>query len=213
MTLEPNQPPGENSVFLELQANLDCSDAATFRKFFDQYSLKLVRLAGKNIHPALLKRFDGEDVVQSVFRTFFRRHRDGEFQIEHSQQLWQLLVTLTLCKTRSHARKHTALRRNVQADHVIANDQQLIDRQPAVDDALAMWEEIDVMLDGLPLRAGEIVSMRLEGKNKSEIASELNLSRQSIHRILKLVQERLERRFAQFSSEEPTNFEKSKDSM
>jgi len=42
--------------------------------------------------------------------------------------------------------------------------------------------------------------MRLEGRNRSEIAEELNLSRQSIHRILKLVQERLTQRFERISS-------------
>jgi len=147
-----------------------------------------------------LKRFDGEDVVQSVFRSFFRRQEEGQFHIEHSQQLWQLLVTLTLCKTRSHARRHTAAQRDAQADRAISSEHQILDRQPSTMDAIALWEEIDVVLDGLPERTAEIISMRLEGRARTEIAAELSVSRQSIHRILKLVQERLSRRFELYSA-------------
>ena len=39
-----------------------------------------------------------------------------------------------------------------------------------------------------------------QGRNRSEIAKELNLSRQLIHRILKLVQDRLTHRFERISS-------------
>lgn len=202
---DENGAPSELSAFQSFQRRLQRGDSDATQELFDDYSQKLVRLAAKNIHPALLKRFDGEDVVQSVFRTFFRRHEAGSFHIERSQQLWQLLVTLTLCKTRSNARKHTADRRNVQADQPIADIRPMLDREPLPEDALALWEEIDAVLDGLPDRTGEILTLRLEGRNKTEIADELNLSRQTIHRVIKLVQERLQQRFEQFSAEDSPN--------
>ncbi|XZE56098.1 RNA polymerase sigma factor [Planctomycetaceae bacterium SH139] len=186
--------------FQSFQKRLKAGDSNAVKKLFDDYSRRLVRLASNNIHPALLKRFDGDDVVQSVFRTFFRRQQEGKFQIEHSQQLWQLLVTLTLCKTRTQARRHTAERRDVAVAHAMSDPDQIFDRRPSHEDALALWEEIDLVLEGLPNRTAEIISMRLEGRNRSEIAKEVDLSRQSIHRILKLVQERLTRRFVQISS-------------
>jgi RNA polymerase sigma-70 factor (ECF subfamily) len=203
----------KSSDFRSFQARLQQGDSDAATKLFDEYSRKLVRLAGNNIHPTLLKRFDGEDVVQSVFRTFFRRHEEGKFRIEHSQQLWKLLVTLTLCKARSLARRHTAERRNAQADRTVSTDHPLFDRQPSPEDALALWEEIDVVLDGLPDRAGEILSMRLEGKSKTEIAAELNLSRQTIHRVLALVQQRLQQRFELLSSMGDAHSEKKTDSV
>ncbi|MGI9474462.1 MAG: sigma factor-like helix-turn-helix DNA-binding protein, partial [Rubripirellula sp.] len=86
------------------------------------------------------------------------------------------------------------------------------DRQPSSVEALALWEEIDLVLDGLPERTAEIISMRLEGRNRSEIARELDLSRQSIHRILKLVQERLTQRFERISSTDSLNSPKKMDS-
>ena len=189
-----------NQTFLQ---RLQAGDDSAMQKLFERYSQRLVRLAGYNIHPALVKRFDGEDVVQSVFRTFFRRQDAGQLQIEHSQQLWRLLVTITLCKTRSHARRHTAEKRNAQAEQLQGSQFDFLDREPAPEEALALWEEIDFVLQGLPARTGEILSARLEGKNKSEIATELNLSRQTVHRILNLLEERLDQRFQGFSPGNP----------
>ena len=97
--------------------------------------------------------------------------------------------------------KHTAEKRNASADQASFDENEMFDRQPSPEDALALWEEIDVVLDGLPDRAAEIIAMRLEGTNRSEIAKELNLSRQTVHRILKLTQTRLEERFDQISSQ------------
>ncbi|MEM6471176.1 MAG: sigma-70 family RNA polymerase sigma factor [Planctomycetota bacterium] len=191
--------PNESVDFQMFLRRLQAGDSDASKKLFDDYSRKLIRLAADNIHPALLKRFDGEDVVQSVFRSFYRRQEEGRFQIEHSQQLWQLLVTLTLCKTRSHARRHTAEQRDATADRAVPDENLIFDRQPSDVEALALWEEISVVLDGLPDRAAEIISMRLEGRTRSEIAGKLNLSRQSIHRILKLIQQRLEQRFERYS--------------
>ncbi|MCA9136113.1 MAG: sigma-70 family RNA polymerase sigma factor [Planctomycetales bacterium] len=207
-----NQPSNDSLDFRAFQKRLQEGESNAVKKLFDEYSRRLIHLAGNNIHPALLKRFDGEDVVQSVFRTFFRRQEQGKFHIEHSQQLWQLLVTLTLCKTRSHARRHLADKRNAATDQAMTDENQMLDRQPSPEDALALWEEIDAVLAGLPTRTAEIISMRLEGRNRSEIAQQLNLSRQTIHRILKLVQERLEQRFEEFSRVNSPDSEKKPES-
>lgn len=204
--------PAGSASFRDFQSQLQHGESEAVRALFDQYSQKLVGLAVKNIHPALLKRFDGEDVVQSVFRTFFRRHEAGQFDLAHSQQLWRLLVTLTLCKTRSQARKHTADRRDVTADRSMDDQRHYLDCQPSHEDALALWEEIDAVLDGLPDRTGEILSMRLEGIGKTDIANQLNLSRRTIQRVLKLVEDRLRLRFERLSADEAQESEKDSDS-
>lgn len=178
---------------------LQAGDSKACTELFNNYSERLVELASRNIHPHLIKRFDGEDVVQSVFRTFFRRRDEGTLNICHSQQLWKLLVAITVCKTRSHARRHTADKRNALLDQNAQLEPKFVDTQPTPEDALSLWEEIDHAIQGLPPRTGEIISGRLEGKSQSEIAAELDLSRQTIHRILKLVEQRLAERFEHFS--------------
>src|SRR4051812_45025103 len=73
---------------------------------FRRYALRLTRVAEQHLGRKLAGRLDGEDVVQSVFRTFFRRSAAGEFSIDGSGQLWRLLVQITLCKARAKARYH-----------------------------------------------------------------------------------------------------------
>lgn len=185
-------------------AKLNEADENAMSELFDQYSGQLVKLASENIHPTLKKRFDGEDIVQSVFRTFFRRHQEGKFQIDRAQQLWSLLVTITLCKTRSHTRRHLAEKRNARSE-IKSGDFEFIDRNASREDAVALWEEINAVLAGLPPKASEILVARLQGNSKTEIAKELGVSRQTIYRILKLIEERLSERFDQFSGDEPIN--------
>ena len=65
---------------------LPAGDDRAARAVFDRYSNRLIRLAGKHLNQRLAGRVDPEDVVQSVFRTFFRRGLDGEFQLDGSAQ-------------------------------------------------------------------------------------------------------------------------------
>ena len=73
-------------------------DAAAAEELFARYARQLVRMADRRLGRNLAAREDGEDVVQSVFRTFFRRNAAGMLQIETSSQAWRLLVTITLRK-------------------------------------------------------------------------------------------------------------------
>ena len=67
---------------------------------------------------------DADDIVQSVFRTFFRRAQAGEFRIDSSAQLWQLLVRITVLKAQHQAgRKVTDLiLRNADKDQFRKDD-------------------------------------------------------------------------------------------
>ena len=127
---------------------LAAGDNESYQRLFEAYSTRLVHLAAKHIHPRLLKRFDGEDVVQSVFRTFFRRHSESQISIRHSEHLWKLLVRLTILKTRSLARRHTAECRNAMASEVDLETVETLSREPVAEDALALWEEVDGALQG-----------------------------------------------------------------
>ena len=48
-------------------------DPRAAEELFARYAERLVRLAQRHLGRKVATREDGEDVVQSVFRTFFRR--------------------------------------------------------------------------------------------------------------------------------------------
>lgn len=166
---------------------------------FDRYARRLAALAEKNLSRKLARRVDGDDIVQSVFRTFFARSARGEFRIGDSVDIWQLLVTITLAKVRSEARRHTADKRDVNAESPAGLEKWLpeaINSEPGPAEAAALVDQIESLLDGLPDDYSEILSMRLEGRSRSEIAERIGITRQTVSRVLGVMQHRLQRDFA-----------------
>src|SRR5262245_2728151 len=172
---------------------LGAGDAAASEQLFARYATRLARLAERHLSAEVAARADAEAIVQSVFRTFFRRHARGELRIDSSAELWRLLVTITLREVRTQARRHTAGIRDVAAE---VRDSQpplaaALSREPGPGEAALLMEEIDALLRGLPERYGEVLRLRLEGYAVAEIAARLALCRQTVYRALDLLQQRL----------------------
>ncbi|QDU98161.1 RNA polymerase sigma factor [Lignipirellula cremea] len=161
---------------------------------FERYSKRLIRFAERRLSKQLAGRVDGEDVVQSAFRTFFRRREEGSLKIDGNNQLWRLLVCLTLRKAMAKGRFHTAAKRDVALE-ISAEQapQAFLAREPAPEDGVFLADHIECLLAGLPAVHGEILRQRLEGASVKEISMALNLSRQTIYRALHLLQSRLEK--------------------
>jgi RNA polymerase sigma-70 factor (ECF subfamily) len=181
-----DQPP-----LTDLLPFLPAGDDRAARAVFDRYSERLVRLADRHLSTKLSGRVDGEDVVQSVFRTFFRREAAGEFHIDGSAQLWQLLVRITILKARAKARYHTAGVRDAGAEHPAADGFDAAAPDPGPDEAVILVDQIDALLRDLPPLYAQVLGLRLQGRPVTEVADELGVSRQTVHRALNLLQDRL----------------------
>jgi RNA polymerase sigma-70 factor (ECF subfamily) len=170
-------------------------DAQAAEQLYTAYAHRLTRLAEQHLSRKLNSRLDGADVVQSVFRTFFRRSATGEFQTDSSGQLWRLLVKITLLKVRSRSRQQTAQMRNpgAEAAEGAAWLGEALTREPGPDEAAALVDQIEALLRGLQPQFGQVLEMRLQGHSVAEIATHLGLSRQAIYRMLELLQQRLRR--------------------
>jgi RNA polymerase sigma-70 factor, ECF subfamily len=163
---------------------------------FASYARRLTRVAEQHLGRRLAGRLDGEDVVQSVFRTFFRRTAGGEFQIDSSAQLWRLLVKITVLKARAQGRRHTAGLRDARAEVGAGADDWLAEataRGPGPDEGAILIDQIEALLRGLPPLYCHVLDLRLQGHGASEVARRLGVSRQTVHRTLSLLQQRLEK--------------------
>src|SRR5580704_11041024 len=80
---------------------------------FDRYVGRLTRLAASRLSVKLARRTDADDVVQSAFRSFFVRVRDGRLAVSEEDKLWKLLAPIALHKLYRQARRHRAERRSV----------------------------------------------------------------------------------------------------
>jgi RNA polymerase sigma-70 factor (ECF subfamily) len=158
----------------------------------------LSRLAQQHLSSRIQPRADGEDVVQSVFRTFFVRDSQGEFDIRNSLELWRLLVTITLRKARKTWRLHTAQQRDSRRELALADEQEdwlfaNLSREPTAVEAIVLADELNELLHGLPQEYNRLIELRLAGYTPTEAAREMGVSRPAVHRMLSRLQERLER--------------------
>src|SRR5579871_2208187 len=87
-------------------------DQQAARVIVDRYIDRLVHMARGRISQRLASRVDAEDIVQSVFRTFFHRVKDGQFVFADQDDLCKLLVRITLHKTLRQVAFHKAAKRD-----------------------------------------------------------------------------------------------------
>ena len=163
---------------------------------FARYAAHLTQVAEQHLSRKVAAREGAEDVVQSVFRTFFRRSAGGEFRIDSSAELWRLLVQITLRKARAYGRQHTAGVRDVAAEAPgggAALLTQALAHEPGPAEAAALVDQIEEMLRGLPGLYCDLLQLRLEGHSVSDTAVRLGVSRRTVHRGLHLLQQRLTR--------------------
>jgi RNA polymerase sigma-70 factor (ECF subfamily) len=166
----------------------------TAEAIFARYARRLAQLAEQHLNRRVAARVDGEDVVQSVFRTFFRRSARGDFRIDSSAQLWRLLVTITLRKARTKARHHGAAARDVRSEHPTGGGDDLAwlgTREPGPDEGMMLVELTELLLRDLPPWYARLLELRLEGLPVARIAAELRVSRQTVYRGLDVFQQRL----------------------
>ncbi len=158
---------------------------------YQRYVERMVRIVcGQLKGHAMAARLDPEDVVQSAFFSVFRRMRGGEFRFQNDDELWKLLVTIALNKTRTQVTKNLAARRSINretAGDCFAIDESIVQRvqkQPCISDVLAFRETLDHILSGLPKDDAQVVQLRLEGYTQEEIADKLKITDRTVRRKL-----------------------------
>jgi RNA polymerase sigma-70 factor (ECF subfamily) len=178
---------GKNFADLWLQE----SDEAA-RYLFENYGERLMALARRRISPRLASRVDPEDILQSVFRTFFGRLKDGRFQIDNPDDLLKLLVRITIHKTLRQIAFHRAAKRDPQqeaAQSDQAQDQLLgvHGREPDPEVAITFVDQLDHLLGKLGPQERQILEMRLQGYSNDEIAEKLNIYDRKIRRVFERI--------------------------
>lgn len=177
----------------DLVQRLRSGDPQAARQLFERYARRLSHLAERHLSRNLAGKVGGEDVVQSVFNTFFHRCAQGEFHIDNSGQLWRLLVKITIRKTRGEYRRYAAARRDATAEAAEGEAwlAEVVSRAPEPGEAAVLVDEIQALLRGLPPLYCHVLEARLQGHPVSEIARQQQVSRQTIYQVLHILQRRL----------------------
>jgi RNA polymerase sigma factor (sigma-70 family) len=155
------------------------------RRVWDRYVPALLDLARHHLDHRLLHREDEEDVLQSMYASFCLRQRRGSFALSGRDDLWRLLVTVTLRKVRNTARRHRQEARDYRRECAQPDSrdsesnawvlEQMDRSEPTPEVAAALNEELERRLRALgdPVLR-QIALRKLEGYTNREIARELD---------------------------------------
>jgi RNA polymerase sigma-70 factor (ECF subfamily) len=179
----------DHSLLLRVKAGHDGAATALYLR----YAGHLRALAARQSSPALSARMDPDDIVQSVFRTFFRRVAKDQYDVPRGDDLWKLFLVIALHKIRNAAAHHKAAKRDVRQTVHVGDVKPVAEAVGTPDDTdLAVLRMvIEEILTALPESSRPIVQLRIEGHEVADIADRTGRSKRSVERVLQQFRDQL----------------------
>jgi DNA-directed RNA polymerase specialized sigma24 family protein len=167
---------------------------AAARLVWGRYFRELLSLARNHLSARIRGREDEEDVLQSMYKSFCIRQWRGDFDLANRDQLWDLLVQITLRKACNTATHHLQGKRDVRRENAPAavrcdedSKATILDRidsdGPTPAEAALMNEALERRFQTLKdpgLR--QIALWKLEGYTNAEIAAQLRCTVRTVER-------------------------------
>lgn len=150
-----------------------------------RYAPRVRNLARHQFPADLANRFDPEDIVQSVFRSFFHDASRGLYEAPAGSDLWRLLAVIALNKLRSRCAYHRAACRD--ARHTRGGDTltALQDVLGGTTDDTAYFDlVVREALERLPPAHRQVIALRMEGHGVAEVARQVGRSKRTVERLL-----------------------------
>ena len=171
----------DRTLVRQLQQGQDDAALAIYMR----YAERLLRLARRQTPQDMASRFDPEDIVQSVFRTYFRRASSGQYALPEGDELWKLLLVIALNKVRAEGAYHRAKKRDVRRTTSLPGDRD--DLIGKADEQEARWileSSIEDVIQSQPETNREIIRLRIEGNEVQSIAEQTKRSKRTVERVL-----------------------------
>jgi RNA polymerase sigma-70 factor (ECF subfamily) len=172
-------------------------DQQAATELFQRYAGRLVALARSHLSAKLKQRVDPEDVVQSVYRSFFADTQQGRYDFERGGDLWQLLVVITLHKLNDQVKRNASAKRAIHREQHFGTEDSLLGLQPQLAhdpspvEALALADQLELVMRRLEPLERRVLEMRLQGYNLEEIASAIRCSERTVRYAIEEIKRRL----------------------
>lgn len=174
-------------------------NATAADQIWHHYFDRLVRSVRRNLRDQNRGMSDEEDIVISVFESFYRAAENNRFpDLLDRDDLWRLLLKMSARKIVDKRRHDRRQRRGagvrVQSLDGAGRDEevlQAIGDEPTPEMALILEESIERLLAHLGVgQLREIAVAKLEGFSNAEIAQRCECSERTIERRLHLIREK-----------------------
>jgi DNA-directed RNA polymerase specialized sigma24 family protein len=170
-------------------------DEPAAEALFTRYFERLTALARSRLSSRLAQRADPEDIVLSVYRSFFVKAREGRYVLGRGGDLWRLLSSITCKKLLKRVRHERAARRSVDVEVPLdpGNEAGISGRpsNPTPEDALELADELERVFSLLDLFGRRVLELRLQGLQVTKIADDTGRSERSVRRSLAQIRDLL----------------------
>jgi RNA polymerase sigma-70 factor (ECF subfamily) len=190
----------EGSSFDDVMAQLRAGDDDAAAQVFHRFADRLIALARSRLDGQLRAKVDPEDVLQSVYKSFFVRYAAGQLDPLDWDGLWTLLTVITLRKCGRWRQRFQTGKRCVNAEVSLqmpasasGSGWQPPGHEPTPAEAAMLTETVEDLLRGLEGRDRSIATLALQGHSAREISTQLNRPERTVFRVLARIKSRLQR--------------------
>ena len=170
-------------------------DAATL--IFHRFVNRLTALASRQFDARFRAKTDAEDVVQSVYKSFFLRDGRSPFDLSDWDSLWSLLATITIRKCHDKRSFWLAARRSVGREfdpkptESRPSGWESLDRSPTPLEATVLAEILETILGELTPQHRSIAELSFQGFTALEAAAQCQCSERTVGRVIARIKDRL----------------------
>ncbi len=182
-------------------------DSAAATRIWQHYFDRLVRSVRARLYGQNRAVLDEEDIVLSVFDSFYNAAENGRFpDLSDRDDLWRLLLRMAARKVVDKRRHDLRQRRggNVRIhslDHA-GDDEKVVEaigNEPSPEMVLMMQESVRQLFFHLGVgQLGDLAGAKLEGYTNAELADRFGCSERTIERRLHLIREKCQQELVEF---------------
>lgn len=172
-------------------------DQSAATELHDRYVIRLIALVRKKLESKYSHRISPDDVVQSAWRTFFRRASNGQYDLRRSGDLWRLMSKIAVNKLKIRQRYHDAARRSPDREWTptdpvdVESLSAISSTEPDPADAAALLDLVERFMQELAPDDRTILEHRLQDCSVPEIAEKYGRTERTIRRRLERIRETL----------------------
>jgi len=174
-------------------------DSVAANKIWRHYFDQLVRAVRRKLYGQNRAVSDEEDIVLSVFESFYDAAENGRFpNLSDRDDLWQLLLRMSGRKVIDKRRRDRRQRRGgevrVHSLNELRDGESVIDAigdEPSPEMVLMMQESVEQFFSHLGVgQLRDLAGAKLEGYSNAELAERFGCSERTIERRLHLIREK-----------------------
>ena len=176
--------------FADLMRRVEQGSPEAARELYERYGPKIRSVVRRKLSSHLRSKFDSQDLVQDVWKSFFTGHHPpGTF--DRPEALMAFLATLAYNKVADLFRwgidcdKRDVTREHSFDSSTVYREGEPASRLPTPSQLAVEHEQWERLMQGQSARHQRILELLRQGEDREQIARELGISERTIRRLLR----------------------------